>query len=214
MFKRKALYTLGEEIFNSVTHGVGAGISIAACVLMIIRAAIVGSALQVVSVSIFGASLIILYMASTLYHALANNRAKRVFQILDHCSIFILIAGTYTPYTLIALKPGLGWTIFGILWGLTALGVVMNALSMERFKRISMILYVLMGWCVIAVIKPVYLYLGFWGFILLLGGGIFYTVGIIFYALKTIKYMHSIWHIFVVLGSTSMIFSVLFFLIK
>lgn len=210
----KRAYTLGEEIFNSVSHGVGAGISVAACVLMIIRAAIVGTAIQVVSVSIFGASLIILYMMSTLYHALTNPKAKKVFQIFDHCSIFILIAGTYTPYTLVAMKGALGWTIFGTLWGVTALGIVLNAIGIEKFKKLSMVLYVVMGWCVIFAIKPVVSYLGVWGSLLLLAGGIFYTVGIIFYAKKKIKYMHSIWHIFVVLGSVSMILSVLFFLIK
>lgn len=214
MAEKRIMYTVGEEIFNAVTHGVGAAISIAACVLMIIKAAIGGSPIQIVSVSIFGASMIVLYTISTLYHSLTNKKAKKVFQILDHCSIFILIAGTYTPYTLVAMKGALGWSIFGILWGVTVIGVILNALGMEKFKHLSMVLYIVMGWCVVFVVKPVYEHIGFWGFLLLLGGGIFYTVGIIFYTKNKIRYMHSIWHIFVVLGTTSMILSVLFFLIK
>ncbi|MBE6572888.1 MAG: hemolysin III family protein [Ruminococcaceae bacterium] len=211
---KNKLYTVGEEIFNSVSHGVGAAISVAACVLMIIRAAIVAGAIEVVSVSIFGACLILLYISSTLYHALTNETAKKVFRIFDHCMIFILIAGTYTPFNLVALGGGLGWTFFGILWGTTILGVVLNALSLNKFKKLSLVLYVIMGWCAIFAIKPIVTFLGIWGSILLLGGGIFYTVGILFYSKKDIRYMHSVWHIFVVLGSVCHILCVLFYIIK
>ena len=196
----KKLYTTGEEIFNSVTHGVGAGISVAACVLMIIKAALTGSAMKVVCASIFGASLIILYTMSTLYHAITNPTAKKVMRIFDHCTIFMLIAGTYTPFTLVVMGGALGWTLFGILWGVTAIGMLLNALSLTRFSKISMVLYILMGWCVIFCVKPVIVYLGLWGSLMLLAGGIFYTGGILFYSSKK-RYMHSIWHIFVVLGS-------------
>ena len=208
----KKLYTLGEEIFNSVTHGVGAGISVAACVLMIIKAAFTDSAMKVVCAAIFGASLIILYTMSTLYHALTNPTAKRIMRIFDHCTIFLLIAGTYTPFTLVVMGGTLGWTLFGILWGVTAIGMVLNALSLTKFSKISMVLYILMGWCVIFCVRPVITYLGLWGSLMLLAGGLFYTGGILFYSSKK-KYMHSVWHIFVVLGSVCHILCVMFWII-
>lgn len=206
------LYTLGEEIFNSVSHGIGAGISVAACVLMIIRAAFTGDVMKVVSAAIFGAALIILYMMSTLYHAISNPTAKKVMRIFDHCTIFFLIAGTYTPFTLVTMGGALGWTMFGILWGSCAIGIVLNAISLNKFSKLSMVLYVLMGWCVVFCVKPVVTYLGLWGSLMLLAGGIFYTAGIIFYA-KRKKYMHSVWHIFVVFGSVCHILCVLFWVI-
>ena len=208
----KKLYTIGEEIFNSVTHGVGAAMSVAACVLMIIKAACTGDAMKTVCAAIFGASLIILYTMSTLYHALSAPTAKKVMQIFDHCTIFILIAGTYTPFTLITMGGALGWTVFGILWGVTAIGVVLNALSLKKFSKLSMVLYILMGWCVVFCVKPVVTYLGLWGTLMLLAGGIFYTAGIIFYSRKK-KYMHSIWHIFVLFGSICHILCVMFWVI-
>ncbi len=208
----KKLYTTGEEIFNSVTHGVGGAISIAACVLMIIKAALTADPMKTVCASIFGASLIILYTMSTLYHALTNPCAKKVMRIFDHCTIFILIAGTYTPFTLITMSGVLGWTLFGILWGVTVIGIVMNALSLNKFSKLSMVLYILMGWCVVFCVKPVVSYLGLWGTLMLLAGGIFYTAGIIFYSRKK-KYMHSIWHIFVLLGSICHILCVMFWVI-
>ncbi len=211
--KKVKLYTVGEEIFNSVTHGVGALISIAACTLMIIKAALSSSALSVVCASIFGASLIILYTMSTLYHAIANPTGKAVMRIFDHATIFILIAGTYTPFTLITMGGALGWTLFGILWGVTVLGIVMNAVSLEKSSKVSMILYLLMGWCVVFAVKPVISYIGLWGSVLLLAGGTFYTGGIIFYSKKRIRYMHSIWHIFVLLGSVCHILCIMFFVI-
>lgn len=209
----KKLYTLGEEIFNSVSHGIGAGISVAACVLLVIKAALSGSAITVVSAAIFGASLIMLYTMSTLYHALSAPTAKKILRIFDHCTIFVLIAGTYTPFTLITIGGALGWTMFGVLWGCTVIGIILNAVAMKKFSRLSMVLYILMGWCVVFCIKPVISYLGLWGALMLLAGGIFYTVGIIFYAAKK-KYMHSVWHIFVVLGSVCHILCVLFWVIK
>lgn len=208
----KKLYTLGEEIFNSVTHGVGAGISVAACVLMIIKAAFTDSAMKVVCASIFGASLIILYTMSTLYHALTHPTAKKVMRIFDHCTIFMLIAGTYTPFTLVVMGGALGWTLFGILWGVTVIGMVLNALSLTKFSKISMVLYILMGWCVIFCVRPVITYLGLWGSLMLLAGGLFYTGGILFYSSKK-RYMHSVWHIFVVLGSVCHILCVMFWII-
>lgn len=206
------LYTLGEEIFNSVTHGVGAAISVAACALMIVKAAFTASPVKIVSAAVFGASLIILYMMSTMYHALSNPTAKKVMRIFDHCTIFFLIAGTYTPFTLICMGGALGWTMFGVLWGSCAIGILLNALSLTKFEKLSMILYILMGWCVVFCVKPVIAYLGLWGSLMLLAGGILYTTGILFYS-KRKKYMHSIWHIFVVMGSVCHILCVLFWVI-
>ncbi len=208
----KKLYTIGEEIFNAVTHCVGGALSIAGCTLMIIKAALVHSPMKVVCASIFGAMLIILYTMSTLYHSLTHPMAKHVMRIFDHCSIFMLIAGTYTPFTLVVMGGALGWTLFGILWCVTVLGVVMNSLSLTRFHKIAMVLYILMGWCVVFCVRPVITYLGLWGSLMLLAGGLFYTGGILFFISKK-KYMHSIWHIFVVLGSVCHILCVLFWVI-
>ncbi len=212
--KKPRRYTLGEEITNAITHGIGAGLGIAATVLLIVRAAIRVDAMAVVASSIYGASLILLYTMSTLYHSLTGPRAKRVFQIFDHCTIFILIAGTYTPYTLVSLRGWIGWTIFGVLWGITILGIVLNSISIEKAKKFSMISYVIMGWCILAALKPIIAALGFWGMFFVFIGGVFYTVGIIFYKKKNIRYMHSVWHVFVLAGSIFQFFSVYFWVLK
>lgn len=207
-------YTLGEEITNAIIHGIGAGLGIAATVLLIIRAAFRADAMAVVAVALYGGSLILLYTMSTLYHSLTGPRAKRVFQIFDHCTIFILIAGTYTPYTLVSLRGWIGWTIFGVLWGVTALGIVLNSISIEKAKKFSMISYIIMGWCIIIALKPTIAALGFWGMFFVLVGGIFYTVGVIFYKKKNIPYMHSVWHVFVLAGSIFQFFSIYFWVLK
>ncbi|MBE7036175.1 MAG: hemolysin III family protein [Ruminococcaceae bacterium] len=200
-----------EELVNSITHGLGAVLGIGGTAVAIVWAALYGDAFSVVSASIYGAMLIILYVMSTLYHAFTNKTAKKVFRIFDHCSIFLLIAGTYTPFTLCALRGAFGWTIFGIIWGMTVLGIVFNAISIEKFKIFSMVCYLVMGWLIIIAFKPLMDAIGFIpGTLLLLLGGISYTVGIIFFALKKIPYMHGIWHIFVLLGSVLHYFSVLF----
>ena len=210
----KPLYTLGEEISNAITHGIGAGLSVAGAVLLIIRAAILADAMAVVASAIYGGSLILLYMMSTMYHSLANNAAKKVFRIFDHCTIFILIAGTYTPYTLVTLRGWIGWSIFGTLWGLTALGIIFNSISIEKAKNFSMVAYILMGWCIVIALKPTVIGLGFYGMLFVLLGGIFYTVGIIFYKMKKVRYMHSVWHVFVLAGSVFQYFSIFFWVIK
>ncbi len=209
--KRKRDYTFGEEIFNSVTHGVGALLSVAGCVILIVFCAINGGAMEVVSASIFGASLIILYTMSTLYHALVPPVAKKVFQILDHNTIFLLIAGTYTPFTLCCIKPAwLGWTIFGCIWGAAALGIVLSSINLEKFRKISTICYIVMGWGIILAVKPLYEGIPQFSLVTLLIGGALYSLGVIFYVKKKIRYMHSIWHIFVVGGSVLHWFSVLY----
>lgn len=207
----KKFFTLGEEIFNAVTHGVGAALAVAATVLLLIRSASIG-ALAVVSCAIYGASLIILYTMSTLYHALAARTAKAVMRIFDHCTIFVLIAGTYTPFCLILLGGAWGWSIFGAIWGLTALGITLNAINLEKYKVFSMVAYIAMGWCVLLVAGKVIAALGFWGTTLLLSGGIAYTAGIGFFASKK-KYFHSIWHFFVLVGSILHFFTVYFFVL-
>lgn len=210
----KKLYTLGEEIFNSVSHGVGTLLAIAGMVVLIVFSALKGDAWAVVSTSIYGATLTILYTMSTLYHSLTNNRAKRFFRIMDHNSIFLLIAGTYTPYTLVALRGGLGWTLFGIVWGATVIGIVLNSINLEKFKKISLICYIAMGWVIVMAIKPLIATLPQISLMFLLLGGICYTGGVVFYAIKKVRYFHSVWHLFVLAGSVLHYFSILFMIIK
>lgn len=198
---RVKFYTVGEEIANSVTHGVGALLAIAACVVLIVSAAIKGGAIRVVSASVYGASLIIMFTMSTLYHALTNDRAKKVFRVFDHTSIFLLIAGTYTPVALITLRGKLGWAVFGIVWGISVIGIILNSVSVERFKKLSLLAYVIMGWCALIPVYQLMQKLTRGGIIFLVVGGSLYTIGVIFYKLKKIRYMHSIWHLFVLGGA-------------
>lgn len=199
-------YTKGEEIFNMVSHIVGGAVGVAALTLCVIFAALHGNVYGVVSGAIYGASMIILYTMSSIYHGLRPQlMAKKVFQIIDHCSIFLLIAGTYTPISLSALRtsnPVLGWTIFVIIWGVAALGIILNSIDIKAYKTFSAICYLIMGWCIVFAWKPTVVALGTGGIALLLSGGISYTVGALFYYfLKKKRYMHSVFHIFVVLGS-------------
>ncbi len=204
--------SLKEELINSITHGLGAVLGVAGTVVAIVWAALYGDGYSVVAASVYGAMLIILYTMSTLYHAFTNETAKKVFRVFDHCSIFLLIAGTYTPFVLGPLRGAFGWTIFGIIWGMTVLGVVFNAISIEKFKVFSMICYIVMGWLIIIAFKPMMDVIGFIpGMLLLLLGGVAYTVGIIFYAMKNVPFMHGIWHLFVLLGSVLQYFAILFY---
>ena len=194
-------YTLGEEIFSAITHGAGALFGVYATVYMVVVSALYGNAWAVVSGAIYGATLIILFSMSTLYHAIANKTAKLVFRILDHSTIFLLIAGTYTPIALITLKGALGWVIFGVEWGVAVLGIVLNSISIEKFKIFSMIGYIVCGWMVVIAAVPLINSMAFSGIMYLLGGGLFYTMGLLFYKMKNIRYMHSIWHLFVLIGA-------------
>lgn len=194
-------YTVGEEIFNSVTHGLGALLGVVGTVILIVLSAIKGSSLAIGTSIVYGTSLIVLYTMSTLYHAIASERAKAVLRIFDHTSIFLLIAGSYTPFCLIALQGNpRGIFVAAVVWICAVLGIVLNAVSLKKTEKFSMVLYVLMGWSVILVIKDVIAVLPTPAFWLLLLGGIAYTGGIAFYAMKK-KYMHSIWHLFVLAGS-------------
>jgi len=208
------IQTLGEEIANAISHGVGSLLAIAACVIVIVKAAFHSTAIGVVSACIYGSSLVLLYTFSSLYHSLTNKKAKSVFRIFDHCSIFLLILGTYTPICLWMLKGGWGWTLFGINAFCTVLGIVLNSINLKRFQKISMVLYILMGWSVVMSIKEVLGVVSTKGMIYLLIGGLCYTFGIIFYKMKRIKYMHFVWHLFVLAGSIVHYFFILFFCFK
>ena len=207
-------YSIGEEIFNSVTHGVGAGLAVAATVLLIVRAVLYapadGRGFYVTSFAIFGASLVVLYLMSTLYHALTPYGAKKIFAIFDHSSIYLLIAGTYTPFCLTTLRGSVGWVLFGIIWGVAVVGMTFYAIFGSRMRILSAITYVLMGWLVVFAFKPMVQNLNPLSLKLVLAGGVAYTVGCIFYALKKIKWMHCIWHIFVMFGSVFHFFAVYF----
>lgn len=209
--RRGKLYSVGEEIFSSVSHGIGSLLGIAALVLMVVFAAKAHNVFGVVSGAIYGATLIILYTMSTLYHAIQTPTAKKVFRIMDHCSIYLLIAGTYTPLMLCTAREHGGWAMFGILWGVTILGIVLNSINLERFKIVSLISYIVMGWAVVAmwgVMKANLAPAGIW---LLLAGGIVYMAGVVFYCLKKVAYMHSIWHLFVLGGSVLHFFCILLY---
>lgn len=207
--KRLRRYSLGEEIFNSVSHGAGALLSVAGTVVLIVVSAVYSDAWAVVASAIYGASLIILYTMSTLYHAITNIRAKKFFRVMDHNTIFFLIAGTYTPITLVPLRGALGWVLFGIVWGAAAVGIVFNSIDLEKFRKPSVVCYILMGWVIIIAVKPMLETVNRLSLLYLLIGGILYTVGIIFYAIKKIKYFHSVWHLFTVAGSVFHYFSIL-----
>lgn len=212
-------YSKGEEIANSITHGIGAIFSIVALIIMIIFAAIYGNSWHVISVSIYGTTLILLYTMSTLYHALTNEKAKKVFQIFDHSSVYLLIAGTYTPFSLVILRQNSykGWLVFGVIWAMAILGITLYAVFPRRFKIFNILSYVIMGW-IIAFALPDLIQImtvnqTIHGIYWLFAGGILYTVGILFYAMKKIKYFHFIWHIFVLLGTVCHFISVLFYVI-
>lgn len=192
--------TKTEEIANSVTHGLGALLGIAALVLTVVSAALHGTATQVVASSVYGSSLVVLYAASCVYHGLAQGRAKRVFRIVDHCSIYVLIAGTYTPFTLVTLSGAWGWWLFGAVWTLAAAGIVFQCLFVGRMVALSTAVYILMGWLAVGAAAPLIRALPRAGLVWLVAGGLFYTGGVAFFASQR-KYAHTVWHLFVLAGS-------------
>ena len=212
--KKTPLYTLGEEIFNSVSHGVGVMLSIAALVLLIVFSVIGGKQFGLSSALVYGISLILLYSMSMVYHIVQKDKAKKVLRIFDHCSIFILIAGTYTPYLLMCLNNPKRWIFFGLIWGVTVLGILMNSINLQKFTKISMVCYVAMGWAIIFTIGDIVSKVALPGIVLLVSGGVIYTLGIIFYVMKKYRYMHSVWHLFVLGGSVCHYLSILLFVIK
>ena len=193
--------SLGEEIANSVSHGVGFLLALGAAPLLVRAAVQRGSASGIVGASVFAATVVLLYLASTLYHALPPNRAKRVFRILDHGAVFLLIAGTYTPFTLGVLRGAWGWTLFGVVWSLAAVGIVLTAARGIRYPRLATGVYLGMGWLVVIAIRPLWLRLPFTGLLWLVAGGIAYTVGVRFLAAKRMRYSHFVWHLLVLVGS-------------
>jgi hemolysin III len=210
--KRPRPFTFGEELFHSVTHGIGTGLSIAGLVLLVVLAVLNGDIYQIVSFSIFGASLVILYLSSTLYHGLQQPRAKQIFKIFDHSAIYLLIAGTYTPFLLIALRGMAGWTLLIIVWGIALIGITLKIFFIERFQILSVVSYLLMGWLCVFVFNEMLVSIPIGGLIWLAAGGVLYTVGVLFYSLQKIPYMHAIWHFFVLGGSICHYFAVLLFL--
>jgi hemolysin III len=205
--------SLGEEIANSVSHGIGLAAAIAATPLLIVNAVRNGGAAAVTGAGIFAATLVLLYLGSTLYHALPRSRAraKHAFRIIEHSAIFLLIAGTYTPFTLGVLRGAWGWTLFGLVWGLAVIGVLLKALGGVRYPKLSMLLYLGMGWLVVVAIRPLWLNVPRPGLLWLAAGGIAYTVGTVFYAAKQLRYGHFIWHLFVLVGTGCHLVAVRFY---
>ena len=208
------VYSLAEELISSISHGVGTLLAVAALVVGVVMAALYSDAWCIVSMAIYGTTLVILYSMSTIYHSLRPNRGKSVLRILDHCSVFLLIAGTYTPLTLVSLRGTVGWVLFGVVWGAAVLGIVLNAVSLKRFKVFSMVCYIAMGWVIVFAFQPLMNTMQTGGMILLIAGGLFYTVGAVLYGVgKKVKYVHSIWHFFVLAGSILHYFCILFYVV-
>jgi hemolysin III len=206
-------YTMGEEIANSVIHGVGVVLSIAGLGVLTAFASLRGDAWHIVGCSIFGAALILLYTTSTLYHSIPLPRVKAVLRALDHSAIFILIAGTYTPFLLVNLRGPWGWSLFGVIWGLALIGIVLRIVRGRRSTLVSVALYIGMGWAVVVAAKPMLNSVAPGGLWLLLLGGLAYTLGVVFYVWKRLPYHHAIWHVFVLAGSILHFFAILFYVI-
>ena len=205
--------SFAEEVAHAITHGIGLLLSIAALVMLVVFASLRGDAWHVVSVSIYGTTLILLYAASTVYHSLRPSRAKEVLRLLDHAAIYLLIAGTYTPFTLVNLRGGWGWSLFGVVWGLAALGVVFETAATQRWRTLSVVLYVGLGWLVAIAVKPLLNTVETGGLILIALGGLAYTGGIVFYRWRELPYNLAVWHVFVLVGSACHFFAILFYVI-
>jgi channel protein, hemolysin III family len=206
-------YSLAEEIANCVSHGVGALLAIAGLAILVARAALYADGRAVTAVAIYGTSLILMYLASTLFHGIPLPRTRRVLQVVDHSLIYVLIAGTYTPFTLITLSGPWGWSLFGAIWGLALAGIAFKLFTTGRLEKISLALYLLMGWCGVVAIGPLVENLPPGGLWFLLAGGLAYSVGVIFYAWQRLRYHHAIWHGFVLTGSLLHFFAVLFYVL-
>lgn len=209
----KQPYTIAEEVTNAVTHGLGALLALAGGSILVVMSSLQGDPWRIVSFSIYGATLFILYLASTLYHALHNPRAKAFFHIMDHISIFLLIAGSYTPITLVAMRGAWGWTIFGLVWSVALAGIILKIFFTGKHPVISGTLYVSMGWLILIAIKPLIKSMPTPGVILMGTGGLFYTAGIIFYGMQKMRYHHAVWHIFVMAGSATQYLGLLLYVL-
>jgi hemolysin III len=204
--------SLGDILANAITHGIGAGLAIAGAVCLI-AASTRGSALIVVSCSIFSATLVLVYLCSTLYHSLVRTRARHVFHVLDHSAIYLLIAGTYTPFTLVSLRGPLGWFVFAVEWSLALAGVVFKSFAVDRFAVASAAVYLFQGWFIVFAARPLIHAIGWHGLLWLAAGGLAYTLGIVFFALDRLRYFHAAWHIFVLAGSIAHYCAVLFYVV-
>lgn len=203
-------YSVGEEIAHAVSHGIGAVLGVVGLIVMLWLAFEYGDVWHVVSVSIYGASVILLYSASTLYHAITNQRAKRFFQLMDHAAIFLLIAGTYTPFLLVNLRDSWGWPLFIVIWSIAIGGVFLETMKKKRVKWLSLSLYLGLGWLALVAMKPMLEYVNTIGLSLLLAGGLLYSFGVIFYVRKQMVYHHAIWHLFVLAASVAHFFAVIY----
>lgn len=202
-----------EELANCVTHGVGLALSIAGFVVLVLLAWANGDAMHIASLSVYGASLVTLYAASTLYHAASGVRAKRLLQVLDHCGIYILIAGTYTPFTLLMLRGSWGWTLFGLAWGIALAGILFRLVFGTRYRAVAVASYVALGWLCVVAIKPMLLLIPAGALAWLVAGGVAYTSGVFFFASKRVRHAHAIWHLFVLTGSVCHYFAVVLYVI-
>lgn len=198
---RRRAQSPGEEIANSVSHGLGLVAVLVAMPFLVLAAGRRGGAPATIGASVFAGTVVLLYLTSTLYHALPRSRTKRVFRVLDHGAIFLLIAGTYTPFTLGVLRGAWGWTLFGLVWGLAVLGVIVKAVRGTRYPRLSATLYLGMGWLALIAIRPIWLRLPLPGLVWLVAGGLAYTAGVAFYAADRVRYFHFVWHVCVLMGT-------------
>jgi hemolysin III len=212
--ERKNRITLPmEELANSITHGIGLILSIVGFAILLVFAVMRGGAMQIVSCAVYGSTLICVYTASTLYHALPSPRLKRALKIFDHCAIYLLIAGTYTPFTLVVLRGGWGWSLFAIVWLLAMAGIAFKLWFVDHFKILSTVLYLAMGWIAVIAIKPLLSSIPSHGIYWLVAGGVLYSIGVAFFAAPRLRFGHAIWHVFVIAGSTCHYFAVLFYVI-
>jgi hemolysin III len=206
-------HRLGDIIANSVTHGLGAALAIAGAVVLTVNV-VGGTAWQIASCSVFGCTLVLVYLCSTLYHSLVRTRARKVLRIIDHSAIYLLIAGTYTPFALVSLHGPVGWLLFGTVWGLAVLGIVFKSFAIDRFAIASVVVYIGMGWLGVFAMRPLLLALTWHGIFWIVLGGLLYTGGIVFFAFDRLSYFHALWHLFVLGGSTCHYLAVLFYVAR
>lgn len=206
-------YSVREEIAHSATHGLGIALSIAGLIALVVTARRTGDLWDLVASAVYGVTLILLYLTSTLYHSIPHPPAKRVLRVLDHSAIYLLIAGTYTPFTLVSLRGPWGWTLFGLVWGLAILGITLKVVAMGRFRGLSLVLYLGMGWLVVIALGPLTAALARGGMVLLVLGGIAYTSGVLFYVWRRLPYHHAVWHAFVLAGSVLHFFAILLYVV-
>lgn len=212
-YQQVSEYSCAEEVANSITHGFGMLLSIGGLAVLVGFASVYGNGWHITACSIFGATLILSYASSTLYHSIPNPAAKRVLKVIDHAAIYLLIAGTYTPFTLVNLRGPWGWSLFGTIWGLALLGVVLKITMLGRIRGISTAIYLAMGWIVLIAIKPMLSNVAAGGLLLLFLGGVAYSAGVVFYVWRRLPFNHAIWHLFVLAGSFCHFFAILFYVI-